>query len=200
MSRISKEDPFYIEFPARSNSIRYEVICCFHSCQDDLTYATECFLPFDLESAVSAGLVITMASLVSPSLIDNHEQFLGALSSVLDEMVDQGNLIAAGQKKELNELASLCESLKASPVMPGYPALSQLEESILSNTELTPGPIGNVDNDNGPNLEQDWIPQIGESSQSAINMSPTQLLEVADMLNGDILLDWLDFPSRAFEL
>ncbi|OQE40346.1 hypothetical protein PENCOP_c006G06829 [Penicillium coprophilum] len=39
----------------------------------------ECFLPFDLESAVSAGLVITVASLVSPPLIANRIALLDAL-------------------------------------------------------------------------------------------------------------------------
>jgi hypothetical protein len=31
-------------------------------------------------------------------------------------------------------------------------------------------------------------------------MTPSQLLEVVDMLNGDDLLDWVDFLSSTFDL
>ncbi|RJE25094.1 hypothetical protein PHISCL_02565 [Aspergillus sclerotialis] len=159
----------------------------------------ECFLPFHLESAVSAGLVFTMASLASPSLIESHTYYLGPLSSVLDQIIEQGNLIAAGQKKELNQLESLCASLKVSPAMGDYAVSSQLQEGAIPATGLTSGPLEPIGNDHGQNPNQAWTGQFGEPSQSAINMSPTQLLEVVDMMNGDSLLDWLDLPATALE-
>jgi proline utilization trans-activator len=174
-----------------------------------LTPTPECFLPFDLESAVSAGLVITMASLVSPSLIENHMDFLGTLSSVLDQMIDRGNLVAANQKEELSQLESLCARLKASPTQANHSAFSQLQEGTLPETGTTPGPLDHdlninvarsgLENDNGSNSSETWTGQLPETSERAGDMSPSQLLEAVDMLNGGNLLDWLDLPNGALE-
>lgn len=168
--------------------------------------APECFLPFDLESAVSAGLVIAMASLVCPSLIENHAGFLRILHSVLDQMVDQGNLIAAGQKKELTQLESLCESLKTSSNVANCPGLSQRQEGMPSEAEIVPP---HLEANRDPFVTRAGIeagnlgaPRAGEANELSDwvqDMSPSQLLEAVDMLNGADLLNWVDIPGGFLE-
>ncbi|KAL4874888.1 fungal-specific transcription factor domain-containing protein [Aspergillus karnatakaensis] len=156
----------------------------------------ECFLPFDLESAVSTGLVITMASLVSPSLIESHTSYLTNLSNILDHMVEQGNLIAADQKTELIELERLCASLKL--------AQHQDKDGDASAVPLQNGhnaypehPQAGILIDVDGSRDDQWQGDILEPTDWARDMSPSQILEVVDMLNGENLLDWVDLPSNA---
>ncbi|KAL3496051.1 hypothetical protein BJX62DRAFT_252420 [Aspergillus germanicus] len=172
----------------------------------------EWFLPFDLESAVSAGLVITMATLVCPSLIENHAYSLDTLSSLLDHMSDRGNLIAADQKQELSQLRTLCEKLKTSPAMTRYSEFSQTQENTAIPDDVLPSDPCSFENlpTNGytepagsqPNADTQtsWLGDATDRSDWAQDMTPSQLLEVVDMLNGDDLLDWVDFSSSTFDL
>ncbi|KAL4925240.1 Zn(II)2Cys6 transcription factor [Aspergillus undulatus] len=161
----------------------------------------ECFLPWDLESAVSAGLVINMASLVCPTLIENHTHLLETLSSILDHIIEKGNLVAADQKTELNELGRICAELKASPAIAHYPEFSQAQDPIDSNVELELNPIMEVVRTDVPSAEattKELFAGHAEASDWARDMTPSQLLEVVDMLNGDVMLDWMEFPSNSF--
>ncbi|KAJ5477650.1 hypothetical protein N7530_003159 [Penicillium desertorum] len=165
----------------------------------------ECFLPFDLESAVSAGLVITMASLVSPPMVENHTSLLDTLYCVLDRMIDQGNLIAADQKKEIRQLESLCASLKTSTVLASSSRPPEAQARNAPEAGLTPGPSSDdwdpcmarpgID---GSGAGVAWDGQTNEPFHWTSNLSPTQLLEAADMLDGGDLLDWVDLPSSTF--
>ncbi|KAL4794097.1 Zn(II)2Cys6 transcription factor [Aspergillus venezuelensis] len=151
----------------------------------------EWFLPFDLESTVSAGLVITMASLVCPDLIDDHTRLLRTLSGLLNEMISKGNLIAEDQKKELNELEGICSRLNVCPDKVNMSDDTAVEASGLIMT----GRNDHVEESElGP--QEAWSIQP-EASAWVRDMTPSQLLEVVDMLNGDNLLDWVDFPATA---
>lgn len=177
-----------------------------------------------------------MASLGCPSLTsygnygengsESHNQaqnpLLDTLSTLLDQIIDKGNLIAADQKTEIKQLESLCSRLKASKGasyheqsgLPPFRDQTQTQDQrqtqdhgqdriLVSPEDITPESLGldqsgylervemenNVDGD--LNLRRD----IGESSDWVRDMTPSQLLEVVDLLNGDHLLDWVEFPS-----
>ncbi|KAL2813207.1 fungal-specific transcription factor domain-containing protein [Aspergillus cavernicola] len=172
----------------------------------------ECFLPFDLESAVSAGLVIIMTTLGCPSLIEDSSDFLNTLSTLLDQMIYKGNLIAAGQRTELNQLESLCTKLKSSTL--GYSnssGLSPVQDRMTIRPELTSVDLGlgldqngymagsEIEANVGRGSREDNPGQVNEPSGWVRDMTPSQLLEVVDLLNGDNLLDWVEFPSGVLE-
>jgi hypothetical protein len=153
-----------------------------------------------------------MAMLVCPSLIENHAYFLDTLSNLLDHMSDRGNLIAADQKQELSQLRTLCEKLKTSPAMTRYPEFLQTQESAVLPGDVLPSiPCSfenlPIDGYTQPSRSQSnaepqtsWLGDATDRSDWAQDMTPSQLLEVVDMLNGDDLLDWVDFSSSTFDL
>ncbi|KAL2814983.1 hypothetical protein BJX63DRAFT_391053 [Aspergillus granulosus] len=155
----------------------------------------ESFLPFDLEITVSAALVITMASLVSPSLLGNHTGFLGTVSSILNQMIQHGNLIAADQKRELDKLEELCANMKTSRAAQRS-GLSQLQERMLLGGAA---PIFEEEQNIIGVAQQEMRElspaQLTEVSDWARDLSPSQLLEVVDMLDTDNLLNWVDLPT-----
>ncbi|KAK4866825.1 hypothetical protein LT330_007988 [Penicillium expansum] len=172
----------------------------------------ECFLPFDLESAVSAALVVTMASLVDLPLIANRTSYLDLLLSVLDQMIDHGNLIALDKKRKVHQLESLCVKLK------DYPSSSlintsdplQLEQRNSQDDNLDPS-ISSDGRDSylRQNIhaegsrkdfeeEQEQEDLATDACRWANDISPSRLLEAANMLEGGSLLDWADLPSSSF--
>ncbi|CAI7628261.1 unnamed protein product [Penicillium palitans] len=178
----------------------------------------ECFLPFDLESTVSAGLVVTMASLVDLPLIANRKSYLDMLLSVLDRMIDHGNLIALDKKSKIHQLESLCVNLKDSPssslINTSDPL--QLQQSSLQDDTLAAARISRDGRDSylrqkiyAEGQREDCEEEDEEEEQEqedlatdayrwANDISPSQLLEAANMLEGGSLLDWVDLPSSSF--
>lgn len=153
-----------------------------------------------------------MATVACPSLVESPEGWLDTISTLLDQIIDKGNLIAADQKRELNELQDLCARLTAEPRMARHPNASQ--SSAVAGVQAKPGVIqapltpdhtecmvgagvpGGVETDArdmclGPGPGPGHI----DSLDWARDMTPSQLLEVVDMLNGDDLLNWMDSPS-----
>ncbi|CAI7627330.1 unnamed protein product [Penicillium crustosum] len=171
----------------------------------------ECFLPFDLESAVSAGLVVTMASLVDLPLIANRTSYLDILLSVLDQMIDHGNLIALDKKRKILQLESLCVNLKDSPLSSLINAsdLLQLEQRNSQDDNLEPRISSDGRNSylrqsihaEGPREdceEEEQEDLATDPYRWANDISPSRLLEAANMLEGGSLLDWVDLPSSSF--
>lgn len=166
----------------------------------------EWFLPFDLESAVSAGLVIIMATVSCPSLVESPESWLDSISTLLDQIIDKGNLIAADQKRELNELQGLCAKLTATPRRSRRPNVSQSYTGVQPKPGAIQAPLSP---DNTEYMVETGLPGDAEAEARdmcpgpgqidtldwARDMTPSQLLEVVDMLNGDDLLNWMDIPS-----
>ncbi|KAL4772344.1 fungal-specific transcription factor domain-containing protein [Aspergillus nidulans var. acristatus] len=152
----------------------------------------EWFLPFDLESTVSACLVVTMAKVVCPSLVDNPAYFTERMFDILDHIIEKGNLIAADQKMELSELGRLCAELRASPAMGHYSHFSEshiLPETPLLHQREPPSTSG----------DEAWT-GLAEAADWARNMTPSQLLEVVDLLNGDDLLNWMEFADASLDV
>ncbi|KAL3436127.1 fungal-specific transcription factor domain-containing protein [Aspergillus tetrazonus] len=137
----------------------------------------EWFLPFDLESTVSACLVIIMAK---------------RMFDMLDHIIEKGNLIAADQKMELSELGRLCAELRASPAMGRYSDFSQ--SHVLPDTPL----LHQIE---PPSTSGDdaWT-GLAEAADWARDMTPSHLLEVVDLLNGDDLLNWMEFADASLDV
>jgi hypothetical protein len=121
-------------------------------------------------------------------------------------MIDQGNLIAAVQKKELSQLESLCESLKASPTLANCSGLSQRQGQMPSEAGHASRPLESSEDPyvartdmEAVNFGGAWAEQGNEPSEWVRDMSPSQLLEAVDMLNGAELLNWVDLPSGVFD-
>lgn len=139
-----------------------------------------------------------MTTLVSASLIEGHPHDLETVFAILDQMIDKGNLIAADQKTKLSELEGLGLKLRTPPN-----SLSNLEwiprpgdmspQTMDGLVDLAQNPqmvgmemIANLENGHG----SEWPEQNAMPGNWMQNMSPSQLMAVVDMLNGDELLDW----------
>ncbi|CAG8299011.1 unnamed protein product [Penicillium salamii] len=166
----------------------------------------ECFLPFDLESTVSAGLVLTVASLLNPPLIANRKLHLEALSRVLDQMVDRKNLVAVDKKEKIDQLGVLCANLKTTPnSLVNTSISSQMQQNEILEDGVVPGTTGGeLDLDPLQQAEQleesreAWEEGIYEPYKWNSDISPSHLLEAANLLDGGNLMDWVDLPNSSF--
>lgn len=159
-----------------------------------------------------------MASLVDLPLIANRKSYLDMLLSVLDRMIDHGNLIALDKKSKIHQLESLCVNLKDSPssslINTSDPL--QLQQSSLQDDTLAAARISRDGRDSylrqkiyAEGQREDCEEEDEEEEQEqedlatdayrwANDISPSQLLEAANMLEGGSLLDWVDLPSSSF--
>jgi hypothetical protein len=144
--------------------------------------------------------------------MENHAYFLNTLSNLLNHMSDRGNLIAADQKQELSQLRTLSEKLKTSPAMTRCPEFLQTQENTVLLGDVLPSdrcsfenlPINGYQEPSGPQpnteTQTSWLGDATDRSDWAQDTTPSQLLEVVDMLNGDDLLDWVEFSSSTFDI
>lgn len=157
-----------------------------------------------------------MASLVDLPLIANRTSYLHMLLSVLDRMTDHGNLIALDKKRKIHQLESLCVNLKDSPssslintldplqLQPNNSQddnqapriLSEGSDSYLRQNIHAEGPRENCGEEEEEEEEEEDI--ATDAYRWANDISPSQLLEAANMLDGGSLLDWVDLPSSSF--
>lgn len=168
------------------------------------TNISDCFLPFHLESTISAGLVITMAELINPSPTEPYAQTMRMFFQILDKMVHEGNLVAVDQKNELVELQDNCASLQSLNHMGGP---CDTTEEGLFGTENLNGVLKPVTNTQLPGIDvgkelgtSPFSASLGQDEytmNSTYDMSPNQLMTVADMLNTEDLLDWVTLPNDA---
>lgn len=64
----------------------------------------ESFLPFDMEAAFAAGMVLLLVSIVDQALMGSDFPWLQMVYSILDELISQGHLQASARKLELQQL------------------------------------------------------------------------------------------------
>lgn len=70
----------------------------------------DCFIPFDLETAFSAALILVIASGVHPKLLP-RENWLDSCYSIFDYMAARGNALAALRRSEVQQLAQIKQDL-----------------------------------------------------------------------------------------
>jgi proline utilization trans-activator len=133
-----------------------------------------------------------MAKVVCPSLVDNPTYLTERMFDMLDHIIEKGNLIAADQKMELSELGRLCAELRASPAMGRYSDFSKshaLPDTPLHHQIEPPSTSG----------DDAWT-GLAEAADWARDMTPSHLLEVVDLLNGDDLLNWVEFADASLDV
>lgn len=162
-------------------------------------------MPFHLESAVSAGLVITMATLVNPASAGSYSHTLQTLFQILDQMVHDGNLVAINQKNELVQLQDNCALLRTVGNMATPDESIEESERPQNKIENMHGMLKSAADHNLPDIDAGR--KIGEIPfptgleqdefhlNSTFDMSPSQLMTVVDMLNTDDLIDWVTLPT-----
>lgn len=164
----------------------------------------DCFLPFHLESTISAGLVLTMAELINPSSNLPYSDTMRSFFQILDKMVHEGNLVALVQKNELVELKDNCASLQSILRTGGLCENTDENERTLLGTENSNGMLKPLTDSQLPNLDVDkelvtspfpaCLEQENFSINSAYDMTPNQLITVADMLSTEDMLEWVTLP------
>ncbi|KXG45193.1 Transcription factor [Penicillium griseofulvum] len=64
----------------------------------------ETFLPFDLESVFVSTIILLMGPVIDPHLLESHPNWLEKAYAIFDEMIRDGNQVAAFRRSELQQL------------------------------------------------------------------------------------------------
>ncbi|EXJ81855.1 hypothetical protein A1O1_07920 [Capronia coronata CBS 617.96] len=150
----------------------------------------DAFLPFDLESAFSAAFIITLASVIVPSMVSDAAAYRSISYRIIDYLIRKGNLPARLRKKEL-----LCLDQMIRPLLntPGLPPRQNVGNADEQSTSFSPefGIFGN------------WLAGPAESG-----FNPAEMLDIADQLEPqaqstnslDFETDWGDNGPRTWWL
>ena len=155
----------------------------------------ETFLPFDLEAANAASMVVLLTPVVDNSLLHTSFPWLNMIYNILDEMVLQGNLQASSRKAELEQLHQ------------AFMQMPDLSDEV--DTANDAGIMQNAENDiGGQGMGAIVMPHdaTGVTAQSRYDLNfedeifwrnaftADQLLNVADNLDLDGI-DWMTTGS-----
>lgn len=136
-----------------------------------ISYPQDLFLPFDLEYAFSAALVLVIASVIHPKLLP-REDWVDTILSVFDYMTMRGNILASLRKAEIEELANIRHDLGVDHTRPN--------ECSLTNNASVPG-VAHVSSaaNSLPSLGDpffdEWVADDG--------LSGRQIMDLADVLD-----------------
>ncbi|KAF7563413.1 hypothetical protein G7046_g724 [Stylonectria norvegica] len=136
----------------------------------------EAFLPFQLEDAFSSAFILSLIHAISPSLVQD-DSWRNNVTTVLDRMIAQGSLVAPLRKLELNQLESITDSLTPYEKQPPTPIQGddppqRHEAAILGHDSR--------------GIEIGWDQFV---DTGMMGLSPTELLELAEQLNVDLMID-----------
>lgn len=133
----------------------------------------DAFLPFDLDSAVSAAFVLLMADNVHPKLLPNRD-WLEIAYDVFDIMTSKGNALAPIRRSEVEELDAKLR-------LPSRPKEKEVENGDQSH--VTP-----VDHASLPSLGDPFFDQWNQDD----GLSGEQIMSLADELQDGNFSDlWL---------
>ncbi len=127
----------------------------------------ERFLPFDLESIFSAGLVLHMVAYVHPKFLTDQD-WRSKVMNVLNAMSLNGNLLARLRKAEIEELSSMFEAIK----------LEQSAEFPMTSVRQRSS-SGTTDHASLPSLG----PPFFDGDNMDDGLSGAQILDLVDALN-----------------
>lgn len=122
----------------------------------------ELFLPFDLDHAFSAGFAISLLSILKPFSYSVDKAYIETAHKLLDTLIAGGNAPAAFRCQELDRLQDML----------------QLVRQQCDGTDVVPLP------------DQADVSTLG--SQESHGISPTNLLNIADIFDGYVPLE-LDY-------
>ncbi|KAJ6099362.1 hypothetical protein N7467_000897 [Penicillium canescens] len=155
--------------------------CCAESAQtllqtlrtladDDLMDA---FLPFQIEDASSSAFVLYLIRAIAPSLISN-DSWCDNLECVLDKLIAKGNLAAPLRRLELRQLEQIL-----APLTPR-----------LTNHSLPAASLGDGSDNNEETytFDQDEFEWDMLALNSSVSLPPRELLDLADQLDVDSIM------------
>ncbi|KAL2860916.1 uncharacterized protein BJX67DRAFT_386196 [Aspergillus lucknowensis] len=122
---------------------------------EDSLLGVELFLPFDMEFTYGAAMHVTMAGALFPNVTES-QTYMEDAYSILDQMIQRGNKLAAARKSELVQLETLFRELTVRierrglealtlPAPVPLPPLSECggaHEGILARMETHEDPVG----------------------------------------------------------
>ncbi|KAI0895517.1 hypothetical protein F4806DRAFT_84741 [Annulohypoxylon nitens] len=100
----------------------------------------ETFLPFDLDAAVSATIVILMAAAIDPQLVPDHSPWTQAAYTVFDEMSSRGSTVAEMTASELKQLETQLDRLREIEAI----SISTRANDNLSSSQMLHGSVVNI--------------------------------------------------------
>ncbi|XDG06182.1 hypothetical protein ABKA04_005797 [Annulohypoxylon sp. FPYF3050] len=157
------------------------------------------FLPFQLEYAFAAGMLLSILGAILPSYVPDAS-WCSSVNLVLGEMVRKQNAVARLRKEELEKLEQLLGSIRRYDPDPSMQDVPQ--SGIATTGNLTTGQPADVattpvSNNIEPNVfGLPW--EISYGSGDSFLGNPDQILELADQLEHGDLPDTflLDHPVQ----
>jgi proline utilization trans-activator len=154
------------------------------SCPRSLTPAVETFLPFDLEATYCSGIILSMASFIDSTLIEDSTPSHRQINELLDEMIAHGNLVAKSRRQELEQLGAMLTAF-----------LSQAQNQTEGSYAVVPAPsYDDLANSRTVSTEENsWLSydesqvpteSLGQWS-TQYGMDSSQLMDVAGLLGLD---------------
>ena len=140
----------------------------------------ENFLPFDLESTFSAGLVLQMVAYVHPKFLTDQD-WRSDVANVLDAMISGGNLLARLRKAETEELSLMFESINL-----------KHDATIAMTSAHQRSPSGATDHASLPSLG----PPFFDGEDMDDGLSGAQILDLVDALNEEDLYGFWGHDSE----
>ncbi|KAM3070533.1 hypothetical protein ACMFMF_007988 [Clarireedia jacksonii] len=150
----------------------------------------ESFLPFDLDAAFSAIIIVVLTPAVDPSLLENPQHGLQIGYTILDEMAFRGNAIAATRKMELRLLEDLLNRIHKQPVSASE--ILNTTENTQTEASQSQIPSTGVHVNDPPQSTVDVFtdPEILANDYWSRELNSEQLLSLAESLDMDGI-DWM---------
>lgn len=179
------------DMPTISGSTKTLLNMCIESSQHILAvlerlreqHLLESFLPFDLEAAFVAGMVLLIAPYVETEPTATLSPWIEVAYSILDELIIQGLLPAEARKSELQQLQKI------------FQQIPQAVQNELADDQQTASPqqnmMANVEND-ASNFAYEFI----EDALWRTTFTADDLMNVADTLDLDGI-DWMTTGSNS---
>lgn len=149
------------------------------------------FLPVDIDAAFTATTSLLMVAEIDPSLLYNHSPWYQRAYTNLDDMKLRGStsakLVLSGLKYLDGELAQLSTQYNMANTLPTH--------LICESGQGSTGPIGIVPSLASGGYSQSLEINFAENFGQQCELSPDQLMDLANSLN----LDSLNWPLPPME-
>lgn len=143
---------------------------------------TDCFLPFDLDSAFSASFVLLLATGIHPRLVPDRSH-IDTIYQILDSMSMKGNLLASLRRSEIEELRAMLDPGGLGAMNHGFGAPGPVASSVNAGAQDP------IDTASLPSLGDPFF-DVWNLNNDGVGFSGEQLLTLADELGNE---DWGDF-------
>lgn len=149
------------------------------------------FLPFDIDAAFTATTSLLMGAAIDPSLLYDHSPWTQRAYTILDDMKARGSTSA---KLVLSELKYLDDEL--AQLSTQYNMANTLSTHLICESgQGRTGPIGIVPSLASGEYSQSLEIDFAESFGQQYELSPGQLMDLANSLD----LDSLNWPLPSME-